>query len=132
MSLTEPQWIDAPIALAVHQRQLSEHGGPEGVRDEKLLESALAKPLNQWTYGDKNYASLAAAYAFGIARNHPFVDGNKRTAWVIARLFLLVNEQSLNYEKDEAIHMMQSLAAGDYSEEDLCDWFHNHLEKIGP
>ena len=90
MARLEPEWLSLDIALAVHDRQLAEHGGPTGVRDQSMLESALARPLNQWTYGEDDLCALAAAYAYGIARNHPFTDGNKRTAWVFARLFLML------------------------------------------
>ena len=124
----EPVWLDAAIALAVHDRQLAEHGGGGGIRDPGMLESALNRPLNQWSYGDSDLASLAAAYAFGIARNHPFVDGNKRTAWVLARLFIAVNGASLAFEPEEAIHAMMALAAGKLSEEEMADWFRQRLE----
>ena len=78
----EPVWIETELALAIHDRQLAEHGGPIGLRDASALESALARARNQWTYGETDLCALAAAYAYGVARNHPFTDGNKRTAWV--------------------------------------------------
>jgi death-on-curing protein len=87
--IAEPVWIEAELALAIHDRQLAEHGGPIGVRDASAMESALGRPRNQWAYGEPIFA-LWLAYAYGVARNHPFVDGNKRTAWVLARLFLLL------------------------------------------
>ena len=124
----EPQWLDAAVALAVHDRQLAEHGGGAGLRDRGLLESALARPVNRWAYGDDDPASLAAAYAFGIARNHPFADGNKRTAWVLARLFLALNGHTLRFEPEHAIAAMLALAAGDLSEEETADWFRTRLE----
>jgi death-on-curing protein len=123
----EPVWLDAQDALAIHDRQLAEHGGGTGVRDTALLESALARPLNRWNYGDDDVANLAAAYAFGVARNHPFVDGNKRTAWVLARLFLAVNRIDLHFDKQDATQMMIALAAGELSEEEMADWFRQHL-----
>ncbi len=123
----EPEWLSLDIALAVHDRQLAEHGGPTGVRDQGVLESALARPLNQWTYGEDDLCALAAAYAYGIARNHPFADGNKRTAWVFARLFLRLNGQSLSFTPREAIDTVLALAAGEITEDELADWFRQHL-----
>ncbi len=123
----EPRWLDVGIALAVHDRQLAEHGGGSGVRDANMLESALARPLNSWAYGDPDPAALAAAYAFGVARNHPFVDGNKRTAWVLARLFLVLNGHELRFEAAEAIAAMLALAAGELSEEEMAEWFRARL-----
>ena len=123
----EPQWLDKAVALAIHDRQLAEHGGGPGLRDEGMLESGLARPVNRWAYGDDDPASLAAAYAFGIARNHPFVDGNKRTAWVLARLFLLLNGHRLLFEAADAVTTMLALAAGELGEERLADWFRERL-----
>lgn len=123
----EPVWLDERVALAVHDRQLAEHGGGAGVRDSTLLESALARPVNRWGYGDDDPAALAAAYAYGVARNHPFVDGNKRTAWVLARLFLALNNHRLDFTAQEAIDVMLALAAGELGEEELADWFRDHL-----
>ncbi len=123
----EPRWITFEVANAVHDRQLAEHGGGGGVRDAGLLESALAKPMNRWAYGDGEAATLAASYAYGVARNHPFVDGNKRTAWVVARLFLKLNGCELTYTEAQAITMMLSLAAGDVTENELAQWFREHL-----
>lgn len=123
----EPIWLGADIALAVHDRQLAEHGGPSGVRDQGLLESALAKPVNKWAYGENDLCVLAAAYSFGVARNHPFTDGNKRTAWVLARTFLVLNDCQLVFEREEAISTVQSLAAGALTEEELAKWFRDHI-----
>ena len=92
-----PVWLDAELALAIHERQLAEHGGGIGVRDAGMLDSALARPLNQWNYGEDDMCALAAAYAFGVAKNHPFIDGNKRTAWVLARLFLALNNVRISF-----------------------------------
>jgi len=119
----EPVWLGIPIALAVHDRQLAEHGGGQGLRDAGLLESALARPLNRWSYGEDDRSALAAAYAFGIARNHPFVDGNKRTAWVFARLFLALNGVELRFAPEDAIRTMLALAAGELGENALAGWF---------
>ncbi len=123
----EPRWLGVDVALAIHERQLSEHGGVAGVRDRGMLESALARPANQWNYGENDPAQLAAAFAFGIARNHPFGDGNKRTAWVLARLFLAINGHNLSFEAQEAIDAMLALAGGTLSEAELADWFRQHL-----
>lgn len=125
----EPVWLGSDIALAVHDRQLSEHGGGTGLRDGGALESALARPVNRWSYGEDDRCKLAAAYAFGIARNHPFAEGNKRTAWVIARLFLKLNAVEIAFEPSDAIAAVLALAAGGLSEEELADWFR---ERIAP
>jgi death on curing protein len=118
----EPVWLDATDALAIHDRQLAEHGGGTGVRDIGMLESALGRAVNRWAYGEDNPAALAAAYAFGVARNHPFIDGNKRTAWVLARLFLVLNGHALVFTPEDAITTVLALAAGELSEEELADW----------
>lgn len=124
---TEPVWLDAPIALAIHDRQLAEHGGGAGVRDEGALDSALARPMNRWHYGEDDLAALAAAYAYGVARNHPFVDGNKRTAWVLARLFLALNNVGFAFTPEDAIRTVLALAAGELTEDEMADWFRQRL-----
>ena len=124
---SEPRWISAVHALAIHDEQISEHGGISGIRDAGLLESALARPRNQWSYGEENAAALAASYAFGLARNHPFLDGNKRTAWVLARLFLAMNGRRLQFDKPEAIDAMLKLAAGELAEPDFARWLQDRL-----
>lgn len=123
----EPVWLSISIANAVHDRQLAEHGGGGGVRDAGLLASALAHPINRWSYGEDDRCMLAASYAFDVARNHPFVDGNKPTAWVLARLFLRMNNIALSFMPAEAITMMLALSVGDSSEEETTNWFHDHL-----
>ena len=120
-------WVTREVAEAVHDRQLAEHGGGTGIRDAGLLESALARPQNLLHYGDPDFAALGAAYAFGIARNHPFVDGNKRTGWVAARLFLRLNDAILTFDKAEATVMMQQLAAGELTEDEVAVWFRDRL-----
>jgi len=125
--MTDWQWLDKTIIHAVHDRQIAEHGGGQGIRDEGLLESALNRPVNLSGYGDPDAAALGAAYAFGIARNHPFVDGNKRTAWVAARLFLMINAVDLSFDKADATVLMQQLAAGDLTEDEVARWFRDHL-----
>ena len=125
----EPIWLDARDANAVHDRQLAEHGGGTGLRDAGLLDSALARPINRWNYGENDSAALAAAYAFGVARNHPFVDGNKRTAWVLARLFLTINSHKLSVAAEDAIRMMLALAAGELEEDVVAGWFRERLKQ---
>ncbi len=97
------------------------------MRDAGALGSALARPVNRWAYGEDDRCALAAAYAFGIARNHPFTDGNKRTAWVAARLFLRLNGVHLAYTERDAIATVLALAAGNLTEDELADWFRQHL-----
>ncbi len=126
--MSEWVWIGSAVAAAVHDRQLAEHGGPSGVRDRNALESALAQPQNMAAYGDPDAADLAAALAFGIARNHAFVDGNKRAAWVLARLFLGANGISLKFEHHDAIATVLALAAGELSEDELADWFRQRID----
>ncbi|WP_448663300.1 type II toxin-antitoxin system death-on-curing family toxin [Sphingomonas sp. CJ20] len=116
------RFLTADIAMAVHDRQLAEHGGLAGVKDAGLLESAIARPLNKFHYGEDDPFALAAAYGFGIARNHPFADGNKRTAWVMTRLFLKLNGIEIALDKADAIQTVLALAAGELSEEALAEW----------
>ena len=123
----EPIWLDAKDAVAIHDRQLAEHGGATGLRNSDGLESALARPINQWAYGQDDKPALAAAYAYGVARNHPFIDGNKRTAWVLARLFLALNNVPIAFETDDAIAIVLALAAGELTEEELADWFRQRI-----
>lgn len=128
--MSDWKWIEAESALAAHAEQLSLHGGPEGVRDQGALESALARPLNLAAYGDPDPAALAGAYAFGLARNHPFVDGNKRTAAVVSVGFLILNGFSFAAsEADLTVHF-QELAAGNLSEEEMADWFRQHIASV--
>ena len=123
--MQEPVWITKEMALAIHSRQLSEHGGMDGTRDEGLLESALARAQNIFFYGDDrtNFPAMAAAYAYGIATNHPFIDGNKRTALVAARLFLKLNDHNLQTSREDKYDTIMKLAAGEISEEALAAWF---------
>lgn len=116
--------------MAAHAEQLTEHGGGEGVRDAKLLESAMARPRNLAAYGDPDAADLAAAYAFGIARNHPFVDGNKRTAAVVSETFLVLNGHALGASDAELAVAFLALAAGELDEAETADWFRVHLKVI--
>ncbi len=120
-------WITAEAALAIHAEQLAEHGGAEAVRDAGGLESALSRPGNLIAYGEPDVAELAASYAWGIARNHPFVDGNKRTAAVVSETFLALNGHVLTASDAELVVAFVALAAGELSEEELADWFRGHL-----
>jgi death on curing protein len=123
----EPKWVAASVALAIHDEQIAEHGGGAGVRDETLLESALARPKNLFGYEAAGLAQLAGAYAFGICKNHPFVDGNKRTSLVVAELFLALNGQRLDATDVECVMVWQKLAAGEIDEPSLALWFDQHV-----
>lgn len=116
-------WIDAETARAIHAEQIAEHGGPAGVRDPAGLDSAMARARNLAAYGEPDAAALAAAYAYGIARDHPFVDGNKRTAAVVSETFLMLNGWTLDASDAELVVAFQALAAGELSEAELGDWF---------
>lgn len=116
-------WVDLQVAIVAHDEQLAEHGGAAGVRDRSMLESAMARPLNLVAYGEPDIANLAAAYAFGIARNHPFVDGNKRTALVVSETFLDLNGFQLTADNVEVVVTFLSLAAGNLTPEELAVWF---------
>ena len=119
-------WIATSVALAAHEEQLAEHGGPSGVRDGAALDSAMMRPRNLALYEESDIAALVAAYGFGIARNHPFVDGNKRTAAVVMETFLVLNGHVLTASDAELVVAIQALAAGDLSEEALADWLREH------
>ena len=122
-------WLLEETLTAIHHRQIAEHGGSEGLRDEGLLLSALARPQNLLAYAEPtpDLASLAAAYAYGIARNHPFVDGNKRTALVAARTFLILNGVDLDATQDDKVLTFLNLADGAVSEEELADWIRKRI-----
>jgi death on curing protein len=123
-------WVSKSVVLAIHEQQIAEHGGAQGIRDIGLLESAIARPENLAAYGQPDLAALAASYAFGIARNHPFFDGNKRTSYVITRLFLTLNQQDIAADEAARLRIWLSLAAGDLTEEQLADWLRSHLIEI--
>ena len=122
-------WIQREVILAVHEAQLAEHGGGAGVRDPGLLESALARPGNLAAYGKPDAAELAAAYGYGISRNHPFLDGNKRTAFVAVELFLQLNGFDLEADDAACVLMMLRVAAGDVSEADFAAWIRGHAAR---
>ena len=115
-------WIEAAVLHAVHEEQLAEHGGPGGVRDEGLLQSALARPRQLANYGNPDLAELASSLAYGLARNHPFVDGNKRTAFVAMELMLWLNQQELTADDASCVLTILALASGELSEEALAQW----------
>jgi death on curing protein len=120
-------WIAQEVAVAAHAEQLAEHGGGEGVRDIGLLESAMMRPQNLAEYGAPDVSELAAAYAFDLARNHPFIDGNKRTAAVVCETFLLLNGYSLDVTDAELVVAFLALAAGELPEDELALWFREHI-----
>jgi death on curing protein len=124
------EWVAPAVALAVHDEQIAEHGGAPGVRDLGLLQSALHRPQNLEAHGNPDIADLAAAYAFGIARNHPFVDGNKRSSAVIARTFLRLNGFEINASQAERLEIWSALGAGLLSEEALASWLRERIAKL--
>ncbi len=127
--MTDWVWISSVAAHLIHEEQLAEHGGLQGVRDEGMLESALSRPQNIAAYGESTVSKLAAGYAFGIARNHPFADGNKRTALVVAELFLDLNGYELLASDPECVVTILRLAAGELSEDDLADWIQENTAR---
>lgn len=129
--MKKPIWIREDAVLAIHARQVTEHGGDAGVRDAGLLDSALNRPRNLLAYAapKPDVPALAAAYAYGIARNHPFVDGNKRTAYVVCRTFLLVNARDTDAPAAEKYLTFLKLAEGTLSENNLAEWIRGHLSK---
>ena len=128
--MTDWTWIEESVVWAVHEAQLAEHGGSAGVRDAGLLASALARPLNLVAYGAPDAAALAAAYGFGIARNHPFIDGNKRTAFVCVELFLVLNNYILQADDANCVSTMLALAAGELPETDFASWLRTNTIPI--
>jgi death on curing protein len=128
--MNEIVWLLEEAVRSVHSRQISEHGGSPGIRDEGLLLSALARPQNLAAYGDPppDLAALAASYAFGIARNHPYIDGNKRVALVAARTFLLINGADLEASQEEKYVTFLRLAEGRLSEDELAEWIRSRMK----
>ena len=119
-------WLDKRLILAVHDEQLAEHGGLSGVRDSGLLESAMARPEHLAAYGKPDIAELAASYGYGIARNHPFIDGNKRTAFVAVLLFLVFNHYSLQASNSDKVIVMLKVEAGEITEAEFATWIRNN------
>ena len=124
--MSEPVWLTVELVVAFHDEQLREFGGPPGLRDAGMLESALGRPQNKWSYGETDLAALAAAYAFGIARNHPFVDGNKRAALLALVTFLGLNGIDLVADEAEAVVVIRELASGEIEEEGLARWIRDN------
>ena len=123
------RWISKQALLLLHAESLAEHGGGAGMRDEGLLDSALARPLNLSVYGDPDFAALAASYGVGVAKSHPFVDGNKRAALLATGLFLYVNGYKLTASQTETTLTMLSLAEGDLAEDDFAAWLRQHAQR---
>jgi death-on-curing protein len=121
------KWVTQPVVLAIHDEQIAEHGGTPGIRDLGLLESALARPQNLAAYGEPDLAAMAGAYAFGIARNHPFLDGNKRTSYVVTLVFLRLNGFDVQADEASRLDMWLRLAAGDVTEDSLTAWLRSRL-----
>jgi death-on-curing protein len=127
--MSEPEWLTTLMVTAIHDEQLAIHGGSAGIRDETLLESALGRPLNKFAYENADLAVLAAAYGFGIARNHPYIDGNKRTALLAIYTFLGINDIDFIVPEADAAAMILALAAGEVSEESLTRWIRDNWPK---
>ncbi len=128
----EPIWLEKDLVMAIHARQLAEHGGQDGVRDLALLESALAKPKQFYAYSEPapTLTQLAAAIAFGLARNHAFIDGNKRTAYVACRLFLRLNDYDLKASQEDKYKTFLALASGELSQDRLTEWLDRNLTEL--
>jgi death-on-curing protein len=122
----EPAWLSTDLVLAIHDEQLRTFGGPPGLRDQGLLESALARAVNKLAYGSDDLAALAAAYGFGLARNHAFVDGNKRTAFLAIVTFLGLNDLDFVVAETEAVVIMLAVAAGEVDEDGLARWIRDN------
>ncbi len=127
---TNWQWISYDVTQAIHEEQLAQHGGGSGVRDVSLLESALAKPEQLAHYSTPDVFDLAGAYAFGIARNHPFIDGNKRTGWVVARLFLLLHGFERDASDEQCYIAMLKLAEGSSTQNEFAQWLRTHTTAL--
>jgi death on curing protein len=126
--MTEPRWLDLNAVMVMHDEQLAEHGGSSGVRDRGLLESALARPRNAWSYGEQDLVALAALYAAGIMRNHPFVDGNKRAGFLAAYAFLFVNGLEIVADEAEVVVHCLALAASELDEAEFAAWLRANVE----
>ena len=127
--MNEPIWLDRQSVILLQAESLAQHGGSSGIRDAGLLDSALTRPINKWNYNSEaDLATLAADYGFGLARNHPFVDGNKRIAFIATALFLRLNGYRLSSTALDEIQTMLQLAAGELSEEEFAVWIRNHTK----
>ena len=130
--MSEPIWIEDELVLAIHDRQLVEHGGAEGLRDEALLRSALGRPMNQFAYETTDVVELAAKYTAGIVQNHPFVDGNKRTGFVVGVLFLELNGYRFTASEEAAARAVLELAAGRMDEKGFCEFVRANSKRSRP
>ena len=125
--MKEPRWVSMTLILAVHADQIKEHGGSPGVRDKGLLDSALSRPRNRFGYdSESDLCDLAASYGFGIARNHPFIDGNKRVAFQAMYLFLGLNGLRIEASEEEVVAVMLALASSELEEPELAAWLKDH------
>ena len=125
--MSEPRWLSLQVVLAIHSDQIREHGGSLGIRDRGLVESALDRPRNRFSYeSDSDLVTLAAAYGFGIARNHPFIDGNKRVAFQAMFVFLGINGVTMTADEEEVVRLVLALASGELSESDLVVWLRDN------
>ncbi len=129
MSYNEPQWLLKQVVQSFHDQQLAEHGGAQGIRDETMLDSALNKPIQMWNYGQPSIPELAAAYAFSIAKNHPYVDGNKRTAAIACEVFLLLNGYEFTVDETVKYPHYLALASGEHSQDSFTEWL---IENTAP
>ncbi len=127
--MSEPIWVEEDLVFAIHDRQLVEHGGADGVRDESLLHSALGRPLNHLAYGSAEIVELAAKYTAGIVQNHPFIDGNKRTGFVVGILFLELNRYSFTASEEAAAQAVLELAAGTIDEDGFCQFIRANAKR---
>jgi death-on-curing protein len=124
------KWVTRSVVFAIHEEQIAEHGGTQGIRDIGLLESALARPQNLAAYGQADIVALAASYAFGLAKNHPFLDGNKRTSYVTTLVFLRINGLDIQADEAERIQLWLDLAAGELTEDKLAEWLRASVVKV--
>ena len=130
--MTEPSWLSEEVIIAIHDEQLAIHGGGAGLRDAGMLASALERPINKWAYEGAELPELAAAYAFGLAKNHPFIDGNKRTALLAIYAFLFINDVDFIVPEADAAAIILALAAGEVEEEGLTRWIRDNWPKDAP
>ncbi len=121
-----PQWIDLSVVLAIHEQQIAEHGGSLGIRDLGMIESALGRPQNLLLYNDPDIFDLAAAYGYGLAQNHGFIDGNKRTAYVVTRLFLILNGYDISASAVEKVITFENVGKGEIDQAALASWLRSH------
>ena len=130
----KPVWIKEELVIAIHARQIAEHGGSAGIRDKSLLQSALTRSQQLYAYGDPSpdMAALAASLAYGISKNHPFIDGNKRMAAVLCELFIVINGMGLEASDQEMLSVFMALAEGSLNENQLADWIRPRLTQLRP